>query len=152
MIGAIRGEKAMIDAIDRYRDNFRQSSFGPASVIVSTAVSVVGNSADARKLLLPEAWSTTYSRTRGEFPPLLTPDQVLALSITDRERARLGQSLSGQIFGTGLEVLDRLEGLAERTDADEFLITTASHDRAALLESYRELAGLVNRQVATVAG
>ncbi|WP_370942711.1 LLM class flavin-dependent oxidoreductase [Amycolatopsis sp. cg5] len=152
VIAAIRGEKAMTDAIDRYRDNFRQSSFGPAYVIVSTAVSVAENSSRARDLLLPEAWSTTYSRTRGEFPPLLAPDQVRALTITDRERARLDQALAGQIHGTESEVLERLEGLAERTAADEFLITTASHDRVALLDSYRGLAGLVTRQVATVAG
>lgn len=151
VIAAVRGEKAMIDAIDRYRDNFRQSSHGPAYVIISAAVSVAGNSDRARNLLLPEAWSTTYSRTRGEFPPLLTPDQVLALTITERERARLDEALAGQIHGTESEVAERLEGLAERSGADEFLITTAGHDRAELLDSYRRLAGLMSHSAVAVA-
>ncbi|GAA4527076.1 MsnO8 family LLM class oxidoreductase [Amycolatopsis samaneae] len=142
VIGQIRGEAAMIDAITRYRDGFRPSDFAPAPyVVVSTAVAVGETAAAARRLLVPEAWSTVYSRGHGVFPPLSPPDEILALPMTARERERLDAALDAQVHGTAAEVRSRLAGLAARTGADEFLFTTATHDPADRLATYRALAG-----------
>ncbi|MFE0026245.1 LLM class flavin-dependent oxidoreductase [Amycolatopsis sp. NPDC059021] len=141
VIGRIRGEAAMIEAITRYRDGFRPSVFAPAPyVVVSTAVAVAETASEARRLLVPEAWSTVYSRSHGVFPPLSPPDEILALPMTARERDRLDAALDTQIHGTAPEVLSRLSGLASRTGADEFLFTTATHDPADRLAIYRTLA------------
>ncbi|WP_297542396.1 MsnO8 family LLM class oxidoreductase [Amycolatopsis sp.] len=141
VIAAVRGEQTMLDAIGRYRDSFRPSALSPSPyVVVSSAVAVADSSERAWRMLLSEAWSTTYSRTHGVFPPLLPPAAVLAQPMTDRERRLLDSSLAGQIYGTEAEVSDALRGLVERTCADEVLVTTSVHDPAERLDSYQRLA------------
>ncbi|NKQ56701.1 MsnO8 family LLM class oxidoreductase [Amycolatopsis sp. K13G38] len=141
VIGAIRGEAPMIEAIGRYRENFRPSSWSPYPyVVVSATVAVAGTTEDAERLLWPEAWAMTYSRTRGVFPPLIPPGEVPVGSMTARERELFAGALRGQIRGTGDDVARELGELVERTGADEVLVTTSTYDRGELLESYRGLA------------
>lgn len=143
VIANVRGEQPMLDAIGRYRDRFRPSGVSPAPyVVVSSAIAVAGTTDAAWRMLVSEAWSTTYSRTHGVFPPLLPPEEVLARPMTERERARFEQALSGQIFGTEGEVVDALGGLVARADADEVLVTTSVFDQDERLDSYRRLAAL----------
>ncbi|MFC5058715.1 MsnO8 family LLM class oxidoreductase [Saccharothrix xinjiangensis] len=143
VIGAFNGEKALIDSINAYRREFRPSPWARTPyTIVSTTVAVAGTTADARELLIPEAWAMTHARTRGEFPPLTTPEEILATPMTTRERTLFEQSLEGQVHGTTSEVAQALDALVERTDADEVLVTTSTHDRSALRTSYELLADL----------
>ncbi|ADB33756.1 Luciferase-like monooxygenase [Kribbella flavida DSM 17836] len=143
MAGA-RGESALLDSLQRYRSGFTPSGWAARPYVVLAVTAAVAETTEAaRRLLLPEAWSTAYSRTRGVFPPLEPLD--LQRTMTDKERGFFEQSLQGQIYGTPPEVDAVLGGLVERTGADEVLITTNTYDRADLLESYRllaELAGL----------
>ena len=115
--------------------------------MVSTAIAVAESAADARRLLVSEAWATVYSRSHGVFPPLSPPAEVLALPMTDRERRRLEETLDGQISGTPAEVGDRLGALVETTGADEVLATTAAYDRSARLDSFAALAEVADLRV-----
>lgn len=143
VIGGFRGEEAMIGAIDAYRAGFRPSAWADAPyVVVSTTVAVAETADEAWRLLVPEAWAMAYSRTRGEFPPLSAPEEVLATRMTGRERTFFEQSTEGHVHGTPAEVAKALDALVERTGADEVLVTTSTYDRAALLTSYRLLADL----------
>ncbi|WHT17584.1 MsnO8 family LLM class oxidoreductase [Crossiella sp. CA-258035] len=131
------------EAISRYRNAFRPSGWAQSPyVVVAATVAVAETMEQARRLLLPEAWSTAHSRTRGEFPPLRSPEEVLALELTDRERTLLDEALRGQIHGTAAEVAAALGELVERTGADEVLVTMSTYDRADMLDSYRRLAEL----------
>ncbi|WP_433262823.1 LLM class flavin-dependent oxidoreductase [Actinosynnema sp. CS-041913] len=141
VIAAVRGEEAMVRAIDGYRARFTPSAWADEPyVVVSSTVAVADTTEDAWRLLLPEAWSMAYSRTRGEFPALIPPDDVLARDMTARERAHFEESLQGHLFGTPSEAAKALAGLVGRTGADEVLLTTSTYDRAAMLTSYRLLA------------
>lgn len=143
VIGAFRGEDAMIDAITTYRTRFRPSTWAADPyVMISSTVAVADTTEDAWRLLVPEAWSMAYSRTRGEFPPLSAPEDILTQPMTDRERALFEQSLQGHIHGTPSEVAKTLDNLIDRTGADEVLITTSTHNRPAMLHSYHQLATL----------
>lgn len=62
--------------------------------------------------------------------------------MTERERALFDEARRGQLHGTEDEVADGLEKLLSRSGADEFLVTTSTYDRTALLDSYRRLARL----------
>ena len=143
VIADVRGEDAMLRAIDDYRDAFRPSAGNDRPyVVVSGTVAVADTTEEARRILLPEAWSTAYSRTRGEFPPLSPAEEIQALAMTDRERALFEEARRGQIHGTEDEVEVALEKLLSRSAADEYLVTTSTYDRSAMLDSYRRLAGL----------
>ncbi|KAB2346031.1 LLM class flavin-dependent oxidoreductase [Actinomadura rudentiformis] len=137
VIAAARGEERMIEAIRRYRANFQGRI---PYVIVSGTVAIAGTTEEARRLLVPEAWSNAHSRTRGEFPPLSPPDEILAREMTDRERRVFEDSMRGHVHGTEDEVAEQLEGLIERTGADEILVHTSTYDRDARLDSHRRLA------------
>jgi luciferase family oxidoreductase group 1 len=148
VIAPVRGEQALKEAVTRYRDGFRPSGWaGEPYVVVSTAIAVAESAAEARRLLVSEAWATVYSRSHGVFPPLSPPAEVLALPMTDRERRRLEETLDGQISGTPAEVGDRLAALVETTGADEVLATTAAYDRSARLDSFAALAELADLRV-----
>lgn len=149
VIAAVRGEDAMLRAIEEYRRDFRPSAWGERPyVVLSGAVAVARTSEEAHRLLLPEAWSTTYSRTRGEFPELPSADTVLATGMTDRERSLFEDALRGQLYGTEDEVAAGLERLLARSAADEYLVTTSTYDSDELLDSYRRLAALAGLQPA----
>ena len=136
VIAPVRGERALAEAVTRYRDGFRPGPWASEPyVVVSSAIAVADSAADARRLLVSEAWATVYSRSHGVFPPLSPPSEVLALPMTDRERRRLEETLNGQISGTAAEVGDRLGALIAATGADEILVTTAAYDQSARLDS-----------------
>ncbi|MBP2337924.1 luciferase family oxidoreductase group 1 [Saccharothrix coeruleofusca] len=141
VIGAVRGEEPMLRAVRDYRAEFRPSPLAAEPyVVVSLSVAVAATAEEAWRLLVPEAWAMAHSRTRGVFPPLRPAAEVLALPMTARERSLFEQSLRGHLFGTPAEIAESLDALVARTGADEVLVTTSTHDRAALLDSYRLLA------------
>jgi luciferase family oxidoreductase group 1 len=149
VIAPVRGERALVEAVTRYRDGFRPSEWAREPyVVVSSAIAVADSAADARRLLVSEAWATVYSRSHGVFPPLSPPAEVLALPMTDRERRRLEETLDGQISGTPAEVEDRLGALVAAAGADEVLATTAAYDQSARLDSFAALAELARVRAA----
>ncbi|MFI2510500.1 LLM class flavin-dependent oxidoreductase [Streptomyces sp. NPDC018972] len=143
VIGDLRDRDRMRRGIDHYRDRFRPSPWASEPyVVVSGTVAVAGTPEEARRLLVPEAWSMAYSRTHGSFPPLPPAERVEALSLNAKERGFYESGLSGQLAGTEDEVAHQLEAVLEETGAQEVLVTTSTHDREALLDSYRRLAAI----------
>ncbi|HEX3790966.1 MAG TPA: MsnO8 family LLM class oxidoreductase [Pseudonocardiaceae bacterium] len=144
VIAPIGGQTRMVELIERYRTAFRPSGWAAEPyVVVSAVVAVADTARQARDLLVPEAWSTVYSRTHGVFPPLAPPAEILGLTMTDRERALLDDVLAGQLHGTGDEVGAALTGLVARTGADEILVSTSMFDQDDRIDSARRLAALV---------
>ncbi|MGV9291147.1 LLM class flavin-dependent oxidoreductase [Streptomyces sp. NPDC003719] len=141
VIGDLRDRDRMLRGIDRYRAAFRPSGWSREPyVVVSGTVAVAGTPQAARRLLLPEAWSMAHARTRGTFPPLPPAEDVEARSMTARERELYESGLAGHVAGTEEQVAAELEALLRATGAQEVLVTTSTHDREALLDSYRRLA------------
>lgn len=143
VIAAVRGEEALLRTVEEYRAAFRPSPAAPRPyVVLSGTVAVAASGAEARRLLLPEAWSTAYSRTRGVFPPLVPAGEIERMAMGERERALYEEALRGHVSGTEDEVAERLEKLLSRSGADEYLVTTSTYDREAMADSYRRLARL----------
>ncbi|MES9523337.1 LLM class flavin-dependent oxidoreductase [Streptomyces capoamus] len=143
VIGDLRGREKLLRGIDDYRSLFRPSPWAAEPyVVISGTVAVAGSEAEARRLLVPEAWSTAYSRTHGTFPPLAPAESVEARTMTVRERDVYESALAGHIAGTPEQVAHELEAVLKETGAQEVLVTTSTYDRAALLDSLRRLAGL----------
>ncbi|HXF03744.1 MAG TPA: LLM class flavin-dependent oxidoreductase [Arthrobacter sp.] len=129
--------------LERYRKNFRPSTYyAEPYVIASANVAVADSSEAARELLLPEAWAMAQSRTRGEFPPLEPVDSIRATSMTARQQALLSETLAAAVHGTADQVASRLALLLEASGADELMVTTNTFDTAALAETDRRLAAL----------
>jgi luciferase family oxidoreductase group 1 len=145
VIAGVRSEQELLTWLGRYRRQFKPSTWAARPyVVLAATVAVADTSEAARRLLVSEAWSSAWSRTRGVFPPLLPTDEVLGLTMTDKERGFFDDSLRGQIYGSPEEVDVALGGLVSRTGADEVLITTNTYDCTELLDSYRRLAELAD--------
>ncbi|MFD3623990.1 LLM class flavin-dependent oxidoreductase (plasmid) [Streptomyces sp. DSM 116494] len=143
VIGDLRDRDRMRRGIDHYRERFRPSPWADEPyVVVSGTIAVAGTSEAARRLLVPEAWSMAYSRTHGTFPPLPPAERVEALAMSGKERDLYRSALAGQLAGTEEEVAHGLESVLRDTGAQEVLVTTSTHDREALLDSYRRLAAV----------
>ncbi|WP_316768661.1 LLM class flavin-dependent oxidoreductase [Streptomyces sasae] len=145
VIGDLRSRERMQRGIDHYRDRFRPSPWAAEPyVVISGTIAVAGTPEAARRLLIPEAWSMAYSRTHGTFPPLPPAEDVEARTMTAKERGFYESGLAGHIAGTEEQVAHELDTVLKETGADEVLVTTSTYDRAALLDSYRRLASIVN--------
>jgi len=143
VIGDLRNREKMRRGIDHYRARFRPSPWTAAPyVVISGTIAVAATPEEARRLLVPEAWSMAYSRTHGTFPPLPPAERVEQLAMSDKEFAFYEAGLTGQLAGTEEQVAHELETVLKETGADEVLVTTSTYDRAALLDSYRRLASL----------
>ncbi|MEV5610747.1 LLM class flavin-dependent oxidoreductase [Streptomyces sp. NPDC052225] len=141
VIGDFRGREKMLRGIERYRAEFRPSAWAEEPyVVISGTVAVAGSEHEARRLLIPEAWSMAYSRTHGTFPPLPPAERVAAREMTTKERELYEAGLRGHIVGTESQVADELDTLIKESGAQEVLVTTSTYDREGLLESYRRLA------------
>ncbi|MFD6290387.1 LLM class flavin-dependent oxidoreductase [Streptomyces sp. NPDC060205] len=146
VIGDLRNREKMRRGIDHYRETFRPSVWASEPyVVISGTVAVAGTPQEARRLLLPEAWSMAYSRTHGTFPPLPSAERVesLAPAMTEKERGFYEAGLSGQIAGTEEQVAHELATVIKETSADEVLVTTSTYDREGLVDSFRRLARVV---------
>ncbi|GHH71528.1 methylene-tetrahydromethanopterin reductase [Streptomyces sulfonofaciens] len=143
VIGDVRGRERMLRAIDRYRRAFRPSPWAAEPyVVVSGTVAVAAGTEEARRLLVPEAWAAAHSRTHGTFPPLPPAEAVEGRAMTAKERELYESALRGHVHGTEEEVTEALEELIGESGAQEVLVTTSTHDRVALLDSYTRLAGI----------
>ncbi|MGV4983621.1 LLM class flavin-dependent oxidoreductase [Streptomyces sp. NRAIS4] len=143
VIGDLRGREKMLRGIDQYRSLFRPSPWASEPyVVISGTVAVAGSEEEARRLLVPEAWSMAYSRTHGTFPPLAPAEEIETRPMTTKERGFYEAGLAGHIAGTGDRVAHELETVLKETGADEVLVTTSGYDRPALLDSHRRLAAL----------
>ncbi|MGW1690651.1 MsnO8 family LLM class oxidoreductase [Streptomyces sp. NPDC002399] len=145
VVGDLRGREQLLRAVERYRREFRPSSWAPEPyVVVSGTIALARSAEEARRLLVPEAWSLAHSRTHGVFPPLAPVERIEALTMTEKERGFYEKGLHGHLQGTEDHVVPALEAAIEETGADEVLVTTSTYDRAALLDSLRRLARLAD--------
>ncbi|MGR6968757.1 LLM class flavin-dependent oxidoreductase [Streptomyces cynarae] len=149
VIGDFRNRERMLRGIERYRQEFRPSAWASEPyVVVSGTVAVAATAEDARRILIPEAWSMAHARTHGTFPPLPDAERVESMTMSAKERGFYEEGLVGHLAGTEEQVADELEGLLKETGAREVLVTTSTYDRAALVDSYRRLARVAGLRAA----
>ncbi|QNP74200.1 LLM class flavin-dependent oxidoreductase [Streptomyces roseirectus] len=144
VIGDFRSTEKMLRGVDRYRATFRPSPWAAEPyVVVSGTVAVAATPEEARRILVPEAWSMAYSRTHGAFPPLPPAEDAERRPMTEKQRGFYEDALTGHLAGTEEQVAEGLERIVKETGAREVLVTTSTYDRAALSDSYRRLAGII---------
>lgn len=135
-------DPALPDALSRYRETSLAHGRRP-HVILSIDAFAAADEQRARELALPEAWAMAMSRRTGEFPPLESPERILALPWADRVRERVDQHLAKVILGTPDGVARLLQRLVETSGADEIMASTSTFDPSALADLDAALAHAV---------
>lgn len=130
--------------LEDYRRDFRpREGQSEPAVIISLDIMIADSAAQARELLLPEAWAMAESRATGAFPPL-RPDPPERL--TPKQQSLVEQQVQLAIHGTADDVLEQLGTLVQRTGAAEVLASTSTYDLDALAEADAALASLIARR------
>jgi len=129
-----------VPAMRAYRDSFEPSEgFERPSAIL--AVAVVCGETDEHARRLASSMELAWVRMRSGKPgPLPSPEEAMAYPYTPADRHLANAYRSMQVVGDPRTVRARLEELAERTAADEVMVTTNIYDHAERLRSYERLA------------
>jgi luciferase family oxidoreductase group 1 len=123
-----------------YRESFEPSeSFERPSAIL--AIAVICGETDEHAERLASSMELAWVRMRSGNPgPLPNPEEAMAYPYTPAERRLADAYRSMQVAGDPRTVRARIEELAERTAANEVMITTNVYDHAERLRSYERLA------------
>ena len=127
-------------AIAAYRESFRPSEhFARPHMILALSVvcAETREQAEHHAASMDLVWVRLQ---RGELGPLPTPEEALAYPYTPQERAVAERQRALALVGSPAEVREGLERLAASTGADEVMVSTNVHSRAARLRSYELLA------------
>ena len=127
-------------AMRAYRESFEPSEdFERPSAILAVAVicGETGEHAERLGSSMELAWVRMRSGNPG---PLPSPEEAMAYPYTPAERRLADAYRSMQVAGDPRTVQARIEELAERTAADEVMVTTNVYDHTERLRSYERLA------------
>jgi luciferase family oxidoreductase group 1 len=127
-------------AMRAYRENFEPSKdFVRPSAIL--AVAVICGETEEHAQRLASSMELAWVRMRSGKPgPLPSPEEAMAHRYTPAERRLADAYRTMQVIGDPSTVRTRIEELAERTMADEVMVTTNVYDHAERLGSYERLA------------
>jgi luciferase family oxidoreductase group 1 len=131
---------AMTEALQLYRSRFRPSDrLKRPYVMLGVNVFASETDAEARRLFssLQQAF---LNLRRGRPSPLPPPDERLEERLSPADRHLIAQMLSVTVVGAPDTVRRGLDAVAERTRADELMLTSQIYDHAARLRSYEIVA------------
>ena len=140
---AFAGHFAMrnaIEAIARYKARYEPSPRHPTPYAMVAVTCVCAPTDDeAHRLAAPLRVAIVKNRT-GRRAPIVTIDEALAYSFTADERAIADEFFTGAVIGAPQAVAAGLRELAERTGADELMISALLPDLAARTRSLELIA------------
>lgn len=123
-----------------YRSEFQPSEYLDAPhAILTLSVICAETSEEAERL--SSSMQLSWVRLRSGRPSKIpSTEEALSYPYNAQEAAAAQGYRQMQIVGTPDVVRERIETLARRTQADEVMVTTVTHDPAARLRSYQLLA------------
>jgi luciferase family oxidoreductase group 1 len=129
-----------LPALALYRESFRPSAaLDRPLAMVAAGVICADTDERARWLAGPSALSFLRLR-QGRLGQMPSPEEAEAYAYSDLERAMVEDRQSTQLIGAPDTVRAGLEDLLKRTEADELMITTQTHDPADRLRSFELVA------------
>ena len=122
---------ALVDqAAELYRSNFRQTGLSEEPhLMVAASVLCADSDEEAQWLAGPSALTVLQLRS-GKLGPVVSPEEAAAYPFTDQEREIVAQATAEHIVGDPDTVHRGLVALAERTGADELMVSTRAHSYA----------------------
>jgi luciferase family oxidoreductase group 1 len=133
-------------AIAIYRANYRPSPDNPHPyVMVGASLIAAATDEEARRLFSSQQQAFVNLRT-GHPAPLPPPVKGFEENLDPRARFILEQALSCAIVGSPDTVKRGLKAFAERTGADEIIVTANIYDHAARIRSF-EIAAAAAREL-----
>lgn len=130
-----------LPAARAYRDNFQPSKHRSTPHLILTITAVCAETDAEANHLASTLDLASVRRSRGEFAPLVNPDEAITYPYSASERAVVENFRENVFVGSPQTVRAGIEALVAATRADEVMITTMVWDHAARRRSYELLAG-----------
>ena len=128
------------DAIRRYKENFRPSpAMRQPHAILATAAICADDDDQAERLAATVDFNYVR-RMRGDFRPLVSPEEALAGTYTPAEEEARRAGRTRLFLGAPDRLRTNLGAFARDVRADEIMLTTAIFDHAARKRSYALIA------------
>ncbi|HEY5854491.1 MAG TPA: MsnO8 family LLM class oxidoreductase, partial [Aldersonia sp.] len=138
---------ATMPALQAYRATFKPSETLDRPYAMVT-VAVLAAETDERAKYLGAPQKLAMARLRAGNPSTYpTPEEAAANPLSPEQEALLGGSQSAAIVGSPDTVRAGLDDLLELTAADEFMVSTVTHDLADRLHSFEIVAELTSTLV-----
>ncbi len=123
-------------AISIYRSNFTPSILlEQPRVMVAVSVLCAATDEEARWLSGSTALSVLQRRT-GKMGLLPSPEEAENYAFTSAETEIIDETLTSHVIGDPATVLEGLQKLQVRTEADEFMLSTRTHSYEARVQSF----------------
>jgi luciferase family oxidoreductase group 1 len=130
-----------VSALLDYRRQFAPSPFRQAPWAMLGIAAIVAPTDEEADRLATTQDLFRLRRDRGEFAPLPSPEEAAAYSYSAAERHRVEENRERLFVGSPATVMERLQPLIDRCQADEVMAVTAIYDHEARKRSYTLLAG-----------
>lgn len=127
-------------ALDLYRRSFRPSAVLDRPYAMVCQAVLVADSAERAEWLAGPGRLMQLSLRTGKPRPLPSPEDAAAHTWTDQERDLLARWPSRPSIGDPGTVVDELSELADRTGADELMVTSSVYGAEDRLRSFELLA------------
>jgi luciferase family oxidoreductase group 1 len=127
------------EALDLYRQTYQPSEAHPKPQALLCVWALAADTEEAAWHLFNSRARARMDRNLGRNEALKTPDDALR-AWTPAEEQALAQLRAGALVGTGAQVAQKLQQLADQYQVDEFAVITWTHDPAAQRRSYQILA------------
>lgn len=130
-------------ALAIYRERFAPSEYlEKPNAMVALNVVVADSDEEAQYLFSSQQQASVNLRT-GRPGPLPKPVEGFIETLDPVGRMTLRQVFDCSVIGTREKVAEGLKALKERTQADEFIVTTPIHDPEKRKASFDKLAGVI---------
>ncbi|HTT59322.1 MAG TPA: LLM class flavin-dependent oxidoreductase [Acidimicrobiales bacterium] len=127
-------------ALSLYRENFQPSQLlDQPRVMVAVSV-LCAPTGDEAQFLAGTSALTALQRRSGAIGLLPSPEEAAAYPFSDEERLFVNESLASHVIGDPATVRRGLVELAKRTNADELMLSTRTHDYEARARSFQLIA------------
>jgi luciferase family oxidoreductase group 1 len=124
------------EALNIYRSNFTPSILlERPRVMVAVSVLCAATEKEARWLSGSTALSVLQRRT-GKMGLLPPPEEAEGYAFTSAETEIIDEALASHVIGDPETVLEGLQKLQSRTDADELMLSTRTHSYEARVQSF----------------
>jgi luciferase family oxidoreductase group 1 len=133
-------------ALALYRERFRPSDYLDRPYAMAGLTVVGAETEDQAKLLSTSLLQAFVNLRTGRAGPLPPPRPGFEEMLEPQARAMLAHSLSCAVIGDPGQVKAGLAAFAERTGADELIVTSQIFDHAARLRSFEIAAGFLEGQ------
>jgi luciferase family oxidoreductase group 1 len=131
----------LTQALDLYRARFKASdAWQTPHVMLGVNVIAADDEVEAQRLSTSLQQAFVNLR-RGRPGPLPRPDETFPERMTSAEQTMLNDALACSWIGTRAMVHNGLRAFAQRTGADELMVTSQIYDHRARLHSFEIAAG-----------